>query len=563
MYQPLPAALRSLFVTLIVFFQLSASVAGAQTPTGPKPLAYLEKYVDLSPYGLWKTQPLQGRLKALLGPAEYQSFVGNLDPATNLTRQNGLLYLTGNAPHRGGEEEAAMIVDVDNDTIEVFLLHKSTIVLARSENKRIVAIPTEVQQTMQHWPQSALAQALNGLRQSAAAPGANGAAQSARRPNPTATPTASTLTPKICVAGESCDEVNSFAATITDFRTSSTDRAKLVTATVHFTNKLNRPLILGLVQGSGVALDDQGNRYTVNGEGNVRGIGLIVSNSFDPKFTLQPGESGDARIEFALQTSRNTIYGTSWEANITVREIDPLAAGQFRMGLEHELRFTGLANRMNGRPVGSQTASAGPGGGTPARPGSPAATGAAIPAALPDSCSGAPHCYSANILSATINSLTAASVGNFHDQVLRVEIKFRNITSQPIILAYAATTSTAIDNLGNTYYWGHAGTHDGSAQGIGISEGQKANPQFVLQPGESRNAIFQVVRYRPGNAQIGTSFTYSVTIQQLEILPSQQIRTVRDYSMNFPDLTPTGGGVNGQNLDRSIRAIGDIFNKKK
>jgi len=166
-------------------------------------------------------------------------------------------------------------------------------------------------------------------------------------------------------------------------------------------------------------------------------------------------------------------------------------------------------------------------------------------------------------MSATINSITASAVGNFHDHVLRVEIKFRNVTNQPIILAYAAATSTAIDNLGNSYYWGHAGGHDGSAQGIGTSEGQKVNPQFVLQPGESRNAIFQVIRYRPGNAQLGTSFTYSVTIQQLEILPSQQIRTVRDYSMNFPDLTPTGGGFNGQNVNDSIRKIGAIFGKKK
>lgn len=555
MFQPQLSALRIFFAS---FFLLTTLYATAEPPPAPpegKPLAYLLQYVDQSPYGLWKTQPLQRRLKALLGPVEYASFVANLDPATNLTRNNNVLYVTGNAPHRGGEEEAAMLVDVDKDSIEVFLLHKSSIVRAWAENNRIVAIPKDVQEALQRWPRAPLTQALNTLRQAAAT--TNGSIP-ASGPTPAA---AFAQTPRLCQTGTFCDEVSSFAATITDFRTSGTDRYKIVTATVRFTNKLNRPLILGLVQGSGVALDDQGNRYTVYGENNVRGIGLIVSDRFDPKFTLQPGESSDARIEFAFAMARNITYGTSWEANITVREIDPVSAGQFHMGREHELRFTGLANRVTARPGGLQAERTGIPESGPMSQTSMDTTSHAVPAAAPDACGGAPRCFSSGIFSATIHSMTASSVGNFHDQILRIEIKFRNVTDRPIILAYGAGTSTAIDNLGNIYYWGHAGTHDVSAQGIGISESQKANPQFVLQPGESRSAIFQVIRYRPGNQQIGTSFTYSATIQQLEILPSQQIRTIHDYSMTFPDLTPTG--FNGTNVNDSIRKLGDIFGKKK
>ncbi len=155
--------------------------------------------------------------------------------------------------------------------------------------------------------------------------------------------------------------------------------------------------------------------------------------------------------------------------------------------------------------------------------------------------------------------MTASSVGNFKDHLLRLDIKFRNVTNNPITLAYAATTSIGIDNLGNSYFWGHAGSHDTSVQGIGISESQKVDPKFVLQPGESRSAIFNIVRYRPGNAQIGTTFTYSTTIRQVEVLPTQQIRELRDFSLNYPNLTASV--FSPSNLNDGIRKIGNIFKK--
>jgi hypothetical protein len=345
---------------------------------------------------------------------------------------------------------------------------------------------------------------------------------------------------------------------------------------VRFTNKLSRPLIIGLVQNSPVAIDDQGNRYLLNAS-TVRGIGLIGSNnSFDPKFTLQAGESADARVDLVFQGSSNVIYGTSWEFSLALREIDPAGANQYRMGRESSLRFDGLVNRMVGSTVAASSAAGVPvTNAVSSAPGivpasAVAGSGAAgnIPTGVADACNGAPRCYSTGIFSATIKSFTASSVGNFNDHLLRYEITFRNVTNQPLILAYAGTTSNGIDNLGNQYYWGHAGTYDQSVQGIGVSQGQKANPQFVLQPGESRNAIFQVIRYRPGNAQIGTSFTYSNSIELLEVLPSGQIRTARSYSLNYPDLTPSNGlGVPGlgntQNINNSIQKLGSIFGKKK
>ena len=138
---------------------------------------------------------------------------------------------------------------------------------------------------------------------------------------------------------------------------------------------------------------------------------------------------------------------------------------------------------------------------------------------------------------------------------------FRTSQTSRSILAYAARSSSAIDNLGNYYDRGHAGGRDQSTQGIGVSESEKADPSFVLQPGESRSAVFNVIRYRPGNAELGISFTYSLTIQQLQVLPSRQIRTVRDFSLNYPDIVPAG--FSPAKVNDGIRKIGEFLKKKR
>ena len=67
--------------------------------------------------------------------------------------------------------------------------------------------------------------------------------------------------PPVCNGAPGCTEVNSFAATLGDFRTSTASGYRIVTANVRFQNKLARPIILGYLSGSGVAIDDRGNRF--------------------------------------------------------------------------------------------------------------------------------------------------------------------------------------------------------------------------------------------------------------------------------------------------------------
>jgi len=73
--------------------------------------------------------------------------------------------------------------------------------------------------------------------------------------------------PSFCGNQPLCTESPDFAATITDFRTSTAGQWKVIDVVVRFQNKINQPIILGYVNGSLDATDDQGNRYGMAGNG--------------------------------------------------------------------------------------------------------------------------------------------------------------------------------------------------------------------------------------------------------------------------------------------------------
>jgi hypothetical protein len=367
-----------------------------------------------------------------------------------------------------------------------------------------------------------------------------------------------------CLRGDACVRVATFDAAVTDFRISpAAQGGRLITATVQFLNRTDRPLTIGYVDGSGVSIDDQGNRYVVYGNGSVRGIGEIRGNGFDPKFTLRPGETSDARFELLFRPStRDQILGTSYDLDLTVRLIEPLAGGQFRLGREHSLHFRGFG-------TGGTTAA----GVTDAAGAAVASAGMTAPAPAPqalpgevDHCAGRSRCYSAGTFVAEVGQLTAGVEGRHH--VLRSTIRFRNMSSQPIILAYKPSTNGATDNLGNRYYYGRAGTYDNSVQGMGKVERGNADAQFVLSPGQSRDARVSVIRFEVWNKQLGTSFTEDMGVVLLEPLPSGQIRAGREYAMSFRDLT-VGAGDDAHAAGNAVaneaakRLFDAIKNRKK
>ena len=377
-----------------------------------------------------------------------------------------------------------------------------------------------------------------------------------------------------CAGHASCYETTNLTAVVSDFRTSVSGANRVVTATIRIQNRTPRPLTLGYLSGSGVVTDDQGNRYEVASAESVRGIGLITSNSFDAKFQLQPGERADARVEFLYRpASRNVILGTTYAMDIALREINPIAGNQWRLGREHALRFTGFDGKGATAQMAnaSAIAAAAPAPSAAASP-TPSSTAMASAAqvAMADEinvCAGIERCYASGPVRVDIVQMSAGDIGNGRYHGVRLNVRVRNISNDPIIIGYKGTASGAIDNLGNRYYFGRAGTHDVSASGIGVVTGQAADPQFALRPGESRNATFNVTRFDAGRAERGTSFTWNATLVQLEITPSRQVRTGREFAVQIADVSPSAGdavkAAGSDAANKAAKGILDALSGKK
>src|SRR5215470_6560733 len=157
----------------------------------------------------------------------------------------------------------------------------------------------------------------------------------------------------VCGGDPSCTEVSAFAMSVVEFRATLQGNWKVLTTTLRFRNKLNRPLALGYVVGSGGATDDRGNRYVVK-DGDIRGIGLITSRA-DDKFVIAPGQTGDAR--FTLVWGGQGLFGSTFDLDLTVREIAQMGQGQTSLGAEYPLQIVGLVD--GARSAGPGVAQAG------------------------------------------------------------------------------------------------------------------------------------------------------------------------------------------------------------
>jgi hypothetical protein len=399
------------------------------------------------------------------------------------------------------------------------------------------------------------------------------AAQNARGAAPAPAQTGA-RPPSLCAPNQpGCDDVGGFAARVTDFRTSQYDQStKIVSATIRFVNKTTRPLILGYVRNSALAINEAGNRYTASSPDNVRGMGEIAGAQFDPKFTVQPGQASDTRVEMAWRWDGREIIGQrSWNMDMTVREVSEVAPGQYRFGAEHALQFKALVpgNAGAAAPAGGALSQV-PAGGAPAAPAASASPAAAAPAPqvaanLPDACGGKAGCYDAGPFVAEIVN-TVATRENYARpwHTVRLNVRFRNKTNEPIILGYMTGTAVLIDDLGNRYA---PSTAPEDAKGIGKVAARSADPQFVLKPGEARNATFaqgRVMRGTQNAGIVGMKYTFDMSIAQLEILYNgQQIRTVREHSLSFPSFTVGGAPAGAANQAAPAGATDTAENIKK
>lgn len=352
--------------------------------------------------------------------------------------------------------------------------------------------------------------------------------------------TAPTAAARVCGTMAFCAEELTFAAAITDFQAIlQNQNSKTLTVRLRVKNKLNRLLALGYVTGSGIATDERGNRYAVSDQ-TVQGVGLIRGTAADPKFLLQPGETSDARFEFVWNTSGQEIFGVTFQIDLALREIDPLPGGQIRLGREHALHYAGLTNRATAAaprpaPGPAPVAPASPSAGAAAPPGAPPA---APPAILTDACAGRPRCYSAGIFAADVTSVVPSFGMTGWLQMLQVRVRFKNATNQPLMLGYVGNSGVATDAYGGRYTISQTGAGDG-VKGIGLVQRGEADSQFVLAPGATGDAVFTLSRHRAQDKRdpIGTEFNFDLSAALLEVLPSRQIRTVREYAIGFTGLT--------------------------
>lgn len=161
------ASLR--FRALIVFVTLFAGAklniaAPVPAKTEPKTLAYLRGKIGAEPWDLWKTQPLRGRLIALLGKTAWEDLQIRMDPAEPLTNTGGILSTAGNMEHMGTVEEGVLVVDPSRDVAEVLMLRDGKTVRAWAEKNQYIPLPTPVLERIANWPQDALKRALASLQ---------------------------------------------------------------------------------------------------------------------------------------------------------------------------------------------------------------------------------------------------------------------------------------------------------------------------------------------------------------------------------------------------------------
>lgn len=264
-----------------------------------------------------------------------------------------------------------------------------------------------------------------------------------------------------------------------------------LTTSVHFQNLSKQPLVLGVEPTKVSSTDDRGNTYEVFA---VRGIGEVAGTRVDPKFVLPVDGGGDALFE--LRWRGTAIFGTQFDLKLPVRVILPLEAGQYKLGTEHLMTFAGLKSGHLATPKGAQP--------------------------LPE------NTVLAGPFTVQITRMTPSKAGNNRIYSATMAARIKNTSTKPLVLAYVGSSSFGVDDQGNRF-----ASYDTSVSGIGIVTSLKADPQLELAPGESRDVQFVIFR-RPGRETAGTKLSYYAALVELEVLPGNQIRTVRQYSLAFP-----------------------------
>jgi hypothetical protein len=117
-----------------------------------------------------------------------------------------------------------------------------------------------------------------------------------------------------------------------------------------------------------------------------------------------------------------------------------------------------------------------------------------------------------------------------------------------------------VDDAGNRYQVD--GRYRDRVRGIGEVDGTKADPQFVLQPGESGSFSIATSRYFRDEERRGNVYTMDFVLESLAVTASKQITSIREWAVSFPDLTLTtadAAAAAAENAGRGI--LGGVINR--
>ena len=126
---------------------MQAAVPPPATLAGLRPLvgSYPGERTDYLRQGA-----LAQRLQRLLGE-DYVPLLSNLGVSSPLVQDGEVFYITGNKPHEGGEEQAAVVVDPGQNALRVWLVHAGQERDWRDPPGVQVAWPGDVQLLQSNW----------------------------------------------------------------------------------------------------------------------------------------------------------------------------------------------------------------------------------------------------------------------------------------------------------------------------------------------------------------------------------------------------------------------------
>lgn len=343
-----------------------------------------------------------------------------------------------------------------------------------------------------------------------------------------------------------CAASASLVATVTQFRAGNTGPTHWAQANLRLTNRGREPVTLAYVERSGHLLDEHGNRYEVKRGTGVQGIGVAAARTVDTSFTLQPGEGAEARFEFGWYRYQQQHTGLQFQMAMAVREVTPLPGGQVRLGREHTLRWETL------RDSGAAAAVPAPRGPTTAAAATPAPE--ATPATA-DACGGRANCRDFGAFAAEAVRVSKGRLGGGYEQV-RLEFRVVNHGAAPLILGLQGHGGGLIDERGER--WVLDSQRPGRVTGIGVVYRGRADPQFRLAPGQTGRAAVEFVRYGTDNGS--RSFSADLGLVELEVLPGQQVRTVREHALSFPQLQLGTLAPAAPGTDSAAAGVAEIVN---